>query len=291
MWGNKKDSTDKSSNRMDEFNASSIGDDNAENSTYTADYRQAVEADEDNCQIVENLSRHTPEVAASVGVNVKEPPCVYRRKAKYKTASFMLIAALICIGAFSVAFNNIVSGLAAEYSASYDSYNSIASPLVMADINPFEEVGQIDMDSANCAALTKLLFEQTKEGYASYDSKGSLLIPAEDVKSASKSLFGPGFNLFTQSPKTASFYSFTPEDNMYHVAACTDAERCIPFITRLKETSDALILYVGYIPPTDPYRTNRVQTVTPTPEKQMEYTLKKDPDKGSYYVASVTQVQ
>lgn len=275
--------------RNDNPELQSLAEDRAEQSTYIADYRHTIEeADNTSYESAKNLKHNEPKITTNPIQNSEETSENDKRyRPKYKVAILTLLLIFIAVCFFANIVDSSVETMAQQYNATYDSYNEIIAPAVMANVGAFNTPTELDTDTANEIAVLHLLITQTKEGYTSYDNKGNLMLSAEEMQSSAKQVFGSQYTLTPKNPSVETFYTFSPEENMYHISEITDKDMYTPYITSQNIDGDKIILQVGYIAPNDLYRTDKKNNNKPTLEKNMIYTIQRDSSTNDYYISTV----
>ena len=92
---------------------------------------------------------------------------------------------------------------------------------------------------------------------------------------------------------SCAFYTYDSTTNTYHVSVFSSDSAMTPYTESSRREGDTTVLTVGYVLPTDPWRTQETSSGTestaPSPSKYMEYVMKTDPDTGEEYVYAVRE--
>lgn len=216
-----------------------------------------------------------------------------RGKRRYGVALGSLVLLLALVGVVSLAgmIGTRIYEHATDDSA-LRAYDSLIACVVMQDPEPFASPEEADPVFVQNAALWKSILEKRSE-WTGYDDNGLAVIPLGVVASAAQELFGPDCALSPSDPAEETFYTYDSTDNTYHVSVFSSDSAMTPYTESSRSEGDATVLTVGYVLPTDPYRTqdasSGAESVAPTPAKYMEYVMKTDEETGSEYVYAVRE--
>ena len=216
-----------------------------------------------------------------------------RGKRRYGVALGSLVLLLALVGVVSLAgmIGTRIYEHATDDSA-LRAYDSLIACVVMQDPEPFASPEEADPVFVQNAALWKSILEKRSE-WTGYDDNGLAVIPLGVVASAAQELFGPDCALSPSDPAEETFYTYDSTDNTYHVSVFSSDSAMTPYTESSRREGDATVLTVGYVLPTDPYRTqdasSGAESVAPTPAKYMEYVMKTDEETGSEYVYAVCE--
>lgn len=205
--------------------------------------------------------------------------------------SFVLLLALVGVVSLAGMIGTHIYERATDDSA-LRAYDSMLSCIVMQDPEPFESPEEADPVFVQNAALWKSILEKRSE-WTGYDDNGLAVIPLGVVASAAQELFGPDYSLSPSNPSEEMFYTYDSTDNTYHVSVFSSDSAMTPYTESSRREGDATVLTVGYVLPTDPYRTqdtsSGADSVAPSPTKYMEYVIKTDAETGAEYVYAVRE--
>ncbi len=173
-------------------------------------------------------------------------------------------------------------------------YDDFLMPVVMLDPEPFASPDKAGNTFVQEASLWKAILDDGGSRYTQYDDNGRVIIPLGDVAAACVSLFGPDRNLSPGTPGEESFYTYDEEDNSYHVALFSSDSMVTPYTEKSYSEDGKTVLRVGYVSPTDEWRTGGSSSGSPDspkPTKYMEYVLAENPDTGASYIYAVRAVE
>lgn len=224
-----------------------------------------------------------------------EPKKTARRRGKhrYGVAVGSLVLALALVGVVFIAAS---IGQQIYRAATDDSklraYDTFLTPVVMQDPQPFASPDKADDEFVLNASLWKTIMVDNGTNYTNYDDAGRLIIPLGDVVDACKALFGPDCQLQAKTPAAETFFTYDTAKNEFHVALYSSDSTVTPYTESAKKQGDSTVLRVGYVSPTDAWRTQTSSSVSaPKPTKYMEYVLKTNPNTNQEYIYSVQAVK
>ena len=216
-----------------------------------------------------------------------------RGKHRYGVVLGSLVLLLALVGVVSLAgmIGTRIYEQATDDSA-LRAYDEKLACIVMQDPEPFDSPETADPTFVQNAALWKSILEKRSE-WTGYDDNGLAIIPLGVVASAAEELFGPDCSLSPSSPAEETFYTYDSTTNTYHVSVFSSDSAMTPYTESSRREGDTTVLTVGYVLPTDPWRTQETSSGTestaPSPSKYMEYVMKTDPDTGEEYVYAVRE--
>jgi hypothetical protein len=225
-----------------------------------------------------------------------EPPepkkPVRRRRRRYGVAAGALVLILALVG---VGFIATSIGKQIYFTATDDSkrraYDTFLSTIVMQDPQPFASPDKANSDFILNASLWKTIMANNGTNYTNYDDTGRVLVPLGDVVDACHSLFGPDCQLQPKTLAQETFFEYNSSENQFHVALYSSDSSFSPYTESAKKQGDSTVLRVGYVSPSDAWRTQTTSAVAaPTPTKYMEYVLKTDPATNAEYVYAVQAI-
>ncbi|MDF1494449.1 hypothetical protein [Caproiciproducens sp. CPB-2] len=214
---------------------------------------------------------------------------VRRRRHRYGVAvgALVLILALVGVGFIAAAIGKSIY-FAATDDSKLRAYDSFLTTVVMQDPKPFASPDKADEEFVLNASLWKTITENNGTNYNSYDDAGRILVPLGDVVDSCRALFGPDCQLQPKTPAQETFFEYNSEENQFHVALYSSDSSFLPYTESAKKQGDSTVLHVGYVSPSDTWRTQTTSTVAaPTPTKYMDYVLKTDPSTGQEYVYAI----
>lgn len=171
-----------------------------------------------------------------------------------------------------------------------ENFSNFLSSIVMHDPEPFSSCESADKQMLVSSALWRTITQNGIQKYNNFDEKGCALVPFDDVYKSCQELFGEECKLNKQETHYGPFYTFSSNDEHFHVSAISNQNSFLPYIENSWEEKDCLILKVAYILRSDNYfKTGPEKSNEPTPIKHMKYILKKHSN-NSYYVFSVENI-
>lgn len=237
-----------------------------------------------------NSAHAVPAVQAAASIGRSERA---RGKHRYGVVLGSLVLLLALVGVVSLAgmIGTRIYEQATDDSA-LRAYDEKLACIVMQDPEPFDSPETADPTFVQNAALWKSILEKRSE-WTGYDDNGLAIIPLGVVASAAEELFGSDCSLSPSSPTEETFYTYDSTTNTYHVSVFSSDSAMTPYTESSRREGDTTVLTVGYILPTDPWRTQETSSGTestaPSPSKYMEYVMKTDPDTGEEYVYAVRE--
>ncbi|MBW7572858.1 hypothetical protein [Caproiciproducens faecalis] len=214
---------------------------------------------------------------------------VRRRRHRYGVAvgALVLILALVGVGFIAASIGKSIY-FAATDDSKLRSYDSFLTTVVMQDPKPFASPDKADEEFVLNASLWKTITENNGTNYNSYDDAGRILVPLGDVVDSCRDLFGPDCQLQPKTPAQETFFEYNSEENQFHVALYSSDSSFMPYTESAKKQGDSTVLHVGYVSPSDTWRTQTTSAVAaPTPTKYMDYVLKTDSSTGQEYIYAV----
>jgi Fe2+-dicitrate sensor, membrane component len=167
-------------------------------------------------------------------------------------------------------------------------YDTFLTPVVMQDPQPFASPDKAPDDFVLNASLWKTIMANNGTNYTEYDDAGKVLVPLGDVVQACRDLFGPNCQLQPKTPAQETFFTYNSDENKFHVALYSSDSTFIPYTDSAKKQGDSTVLRVGYVSPSDTWRTQTSSAVSsPKPTKYMDYVLKTDPSTNKEYIYAV----
>lgn len=205
--------------------------------------------------------------------------------------SLVLLLALVGVVSLAGMIGTRIYDQATDDSA-LRAYDEKLACIVMQDPEPFDSPETADPTFVQNAALWKSILEKRSE-WTGYDDNGLAIIPLGVVASAAQELFGPDCSLSPSNPTEETFYTYDSTTNTYHVSVFSSDSAMTPYTESSRREGDTTVLTVGYVLPTDPWRTQETSSGTentaPSPSKYMEYVMKTDPETGEEYVYAVRE--
>lgn len=219
------------------------------------------------------------------------------KKKKNKNAAFVVgVIALILavIGAFSVIrFTiNSVKDLT-DKTQEKKEYESMLTPVVMFDPDPFDDLTQADVSQLlNSAVWALLMSEDGADKYPySEGEKVGIIVPQADIEKYFVSLFGTEIDLASMhSGIDMSEYDITYDAALKsYILPITGVESAYtPKVYEIKKQGSSVILSVGYIGSKAWVQVADGEYAAPEPDKYMKITLRERGD--GMYISSIQSV-
>lgn len=213
----------------------------------------------------------------------------YPSKLSFFLGLVVLIFAVVGVtltGYYAVSFISSTYETGSEYAQ----YNSYLTPVVAVDIDTFDDITGADTQQLLNASLWLILSNDTTPDTYSYQG-GYMLIPAADVESAYKSLFGPE-TISGIEHQTINGYNCTFEYDgslkVYRIPVTTISPVYTPRVTDVNGAGSSLIITVEYLAAESWAKDDEGNFVTPAPDKIMKITLREL--QGSYYISAIQTV-
>lgn len=220
-----------------------------------------------------------------------EPPKPARRRGRRRygvaVGSLVLILAIVGVAFIATAIGRQIYAAATDDSKLRE-YDTFLTPVVMQDPQPFASPDKATEDFILNASLWKTITANNGTNYTEYDDAGRLIVPLGDVVQACRDLFGPDSQLQPKTPAQETFFEYNSDENKFHVALYSSDSTFVPYTDSAKKQGDSMILRVGYVSPSDAWRTQTSSTVNaPKPTKYMDYVLKTDPSTNKEYIYAI----
>lgn len=237
----------------------------------------------------DDLEPKLPEDAGEPGPAGAKKTARRRGRRRYGVAVGSLVLLLALAGVVMIA------GAIGQriYSAATDdsklrAYDTFLTPVVMQDPQPFASPDKAPDDFVLNASLWKTIMANNGTNYTDYDDAGKVLVPLGDVVQSCRDLFGPDCQLQPNTPAQDTFFEFDSKANQFHVALYSSDSTFIPYTESARRQGDSTILRVGYVSPSDPWRTQTSSTENrPKPTKYMDYVLRTDSSTKKEYIYAV----
>nr|WP_319489523.1 hypothetical protein [uncultured Caproiciproducens sp.] len=223
------------------------------------------------------------------GLPPEHAGAVRHRRHRYGVAvgALVLILALVGVGFIAASIGKSIY-FAATDDSKLRAYDSFLTTVVMQDPKPFASPDKANEEFVLNASLWKTITENNGTNYNSYDDAGRILVPLGDVVDSCHDLFGPNCQLQPKTPAQETFFEYNSDENQFHVALYSSDSNFVPYTENAKKQGDSTVLRVGYVSPSDAWRTQTTSTVAaPTPTKYMEYVLKTNPSTNQEYIYAI----
>lgn len=216
-----------------------------------------------------------------------------RHRRRYGVAAGVIVLILALVGVCFIA-GSIGQKI---YSAATDDtklreYDEFLGTVVMQDPKPFESPDKADEDFIMNASLWKTITANNGTNYTNYDDAGRIIVPLGDVVESCHELFGPECQLHPKTPAQETFFVYNSEENQFHVALYSSDSYFTPYTESAKKEGSSTILRVGYVSPSDEWRTQTSSAVTaPKPTKYMDYVMKTNTKTNKEYIYAIREVK
>lgn len=220
-----------------------------------------------------------------------------KRKKRNKKVSFVtgIIALILAlIGAFSVVrFSvNSIKDLTNQTEKKRE-YESLLTPVVMFDPDPFDDLTQADVSQLlNSAVWALLMSENGADKYPySEGEKVGIIVPQTDIENYFVSLFGTEIDIASlHSSIDMSEYDITYDAALKsYILPITGVESAYtPKVYEIEKKGSSVILSVGYIGNKAWVQIADGEYATPEPDKYMKITLRERGD--GMYISSIQAV-
>ena len=230
-----------------------------------------------------------PELEEELEPQEQEPR--FRARGKHRrpgliTGVIVLLLALVGVGYLATAVGTQIYRTVTDDTQERN-YDQFIKPVVMQDPAAFSSQEDADQKMVLAASLWKAL-EDNSAVYTDYDDAGRTLVPLSDVSDACHQLFGPEAELQLSNLDADTFFTFDQDTNQFHVTPYSTQSSFIPYTESIWNEDGKTILRVGYVAPTDSWRSDESSAVEePSPVKYMEYVLDKADGEGEEYIAGV----
>ena len=250
----------------------------------------------------ENYAEHEPEpeseetpelpVPAQKNLEKKQKKSKRPKEEKKKSQKYALplgiIVILFSVIGFVFAVYHAITGFAAlldNSDAEKEKYQKMLVPVVMNDINEFDDVTKADMAQLIEASIWSIIKSDVETDKYEMDGD-NLLFPAADVETAFTSLFGTDVEIQHQTVFTTAFeFEYDSEKKVYKVPITGVDPTYTPRVLDISEKSNTVILTVAYLSGGDWTQSANGDLVPPSPSKYVKVTLRKK-DK-SYYISAI----
>lgn len=220
-----------------------------------------------------------------------------KRKKRSKKVSFVtgVIALILAlIGAFSVIkFSvNSIKDLTDQTEKKHE-YESLLTPVVMFDPDPFDDLTQADVSQLlNSAVWALLMSENGADKYPySEGEKVGIIVPQTDIENYFVSLFGTEIDIASlHSSIDMSEYDITYDAALKsYILPITGVESAYtPKVYEIEKKGSSVILSVGYIGNKAWVQIADGEYAAPEPDKYMKITLRERGDE--MYISSIQSV-
>lgn len=205
-------------------------------------------------------------------------------KAAFPIGLIVVILAAIGVAAIVVGAVKGISGAVAE-SRSYDEYNTLLTPVVLIDPDPFDDVTNADMNQLIEISIWSLLKSDiSPDKYTSTES--GLSIPKADVEAQFKKLFGTEITPVHATVEGYG-YEFTYDDvaGTYTVPLTGIVPIYTPEVVDKSTSSGTVVLTVACLAGDAWEQGENGEMVKPAPDKYIKVTLREKD--SSMYISAI----
>ena len=236
--------------------------------------------DEDSEDMAELLSEEpAPEMPAAVPVD---------RSRMYFLLG-LAVAFFSVIGIISTVFFSI--GKIQEFTDNTQQKNDFARfiyPVVICDPAPFNETMRMNSDTILSAAMWDIILYEDKTKYV--QDFDYITVPEVDVEKHAVKLFGDGLSFNHRSIlNTEVKFHYEEDIRSYRIPAKPRYFTYSPYVEEIQREGDVYVLSVGYISPTPAYFDLNENSETPTPDKYVEYVVKKQGDEYTLTAINISE--
>ena len=170
-------------------------------------------------------------------------------------------------------------------SKNIDEYNTMLTPVVMNDPDPFDDITKANKNQLIDISVWSILKSNLSPDKYEYGEDG-MIIPEEDVTAEFHKLFGTD-----TEPEHATVngygYTFTYDSakHTYSIPLTGIVPTYTPDVIKVQKKSGAVVLTVGYLAGDQWAQNSEGDMVAPEPDKYMKSTLREKD--GSYYINSI----
>lgn len=168
----------------------------------------------------------------------------------------------------------------------YSKYQEMLVPVVMNDIDEFDDVTKANMSELIEASLWAILKSDINtDDFASED--GNLLIPASAVEKQFITLFGTDVKIKHGTVSTIDFeFEYDSSNQTYKVPITGVVPTYSPKVLDKSEKSNMIILTVAYLSGSEWEQDKDGNFIEPAPSKYVKVSLRRNKDK-SYYICAI----
>ncbi len=196
----------------------------------------------------------------------------------------IIFAVVGLVVAIIAAVNGIV-GLVDNSDAERKKYQTMLVPVVMNDIDEFDDVTKANMSQLIEASVWSIIKGAVNtDEYETQDDV--ILFPQKDVEEAFVKLFGTDVKIEHQSVYSTAFeFEYDSEKQVYKVPITGVDPTYTPKVLDMEEKSNTIILTVAYLSGSEWTQSETGEMVEPAPSKYVKITLRnKDKD---YHISAI----
>lgn len=121
--------------------------------------------------------------------------------------------------------------------------NAFLAPVMMQNPEPFSSLSQASGDMTLQASVWRAV-TQNQANYKETDEQGRMIVPAKDVETASRELFGSTYHLPSKQPPNASFFVYDEPSDTYRVLPRSSVTSTVPQIKEVKKENGSIVVTV-----------------------------------------------
>ena len=180
--------------------------------------------------------------------------------------------------------NSIVDKSAAKKEATMLKYQSMLAPVVMNDIDDFDDITKANMSQLIEASVWSIINSDVATD--EYETEeGMILFPADEVEAEYTKLFGTERAIEHQTVTSIGFeFQYDGDRGVYKAPITGVDPTYTPKVLDMSEKSNTIILTVAYLSGTGWTQADNGDMVAPTPSKYVRVTLRQK-DKATYISA------
>lgn len=180
--------------------------------------------------------------------------------------------------------NSIVSKSTAKKEATMLKYQSMLAPVVMNDIDDFDDITKANMSQLIEASVWSIIGSDVATD--EYETEeGMILFPADKVEAEYNKLFGTERAIEHQTVTSIGFeFQYDGDRGVYKAPITGVDPTYTPKVLDMSEKSNTIVLTVAYLSGTGWTQADNGDMVAPTPSKYVRVTLRQK-DKATYISA------
>ena len=170
-------------------------------------------------------------------------------------------------------------------------FSKFLAPIVMHNPDPFNSPKNADKQMKISSSIWHCVMKNGTNTYKNFDERGLTLIPVKEIETSCEELFGPEHGIDFSQSTFGPFFNMESGEKNFHISTISNQDCYLPYIENITQINPSTIkLTVGYVVREDPFFTKSPQKAEkPEPKKYMIYILKKNQNKGEYFLNSVVR--
>lgn len=181
--------------------------------------------------------------------------------------------------------HSIADKSAAKKDATMQKYQTMLAPVVMNDIDDFDDITKANMSQLIEASVWSII--KSDVATDEYETEeGMILFPADKIEAEYNKLFGTERAIEHQTVTSIGFeFQYDGERGVYKAPITGVDPTYTPKVLDMSEKSNTLVLTVAYLSGTGWTQADNGDLVPPTPSKYVRITLRQK-DKA-YYISAI----